>query len=550
MVLIAALALIFASCDKNNELENKELSGKDVSVRIHSMSVAEGNSENLTRSSSQEKSKTVSTSIGDGMLLEMNIEEDKSPLRATVALANNVRFRVIAVEKNSTKYYSHGDFVYGGNLVPSNDFHVKVGESYDYICISYNSTAALPGVSYTVGSNLPTSFTIDNTKDLLWCRVAGGVVPSSGVELDIVLKQKLSKVTVILDCTYNGWNILAAANKVSIAAIGVTTINWTTGAITGSDASPFFSFQTRSTPNSPTHTSNELRILPTTSNAVITLAAGSVTRVSPMMALPATASSLTLTKALTAGVNYTITVRLRTPIFARSNIYWTGSAMDFVRAGSSDTSKDGYQGLFFKWGSLVGISPIKSFLSYYYVGATPCYWPNNSSPQSYGSWDAIPYENDANVTEVGAPNTTTLKGDICTQIDLEYRLPKAGEFGTVFGNWNTHSWTKGQYFSAFVVPEEYTDGTYNFIDNNEGWANNAALGIRIPASGGRSTGDGAMGTWNNGTLHNATGVNGICWINTAPNDFQGYCLSFVETFVYVIGTGARDYGFNVRCVKN
>jgi hypothetical protein len=541
IALVAILSLLLASCNNDSGLENRELSGKEVSVRIRSLSVAEGNSENLTRSALQKEPEMVSQPIGDGILLEMSIKEDESPLRATVELSPNARFRVIAVEKNSTNYYSHGDYIYGsGTLTPSNDFHVKVGDSYDYICLSYNSTATLPSVSYTAGQPLPTSFTIDTTKDFLWCRIAGSAVPSTGVDLNIILKQKLSKVTITLDCSYNNWNIRALAGKVSIAAINATTMNWTTGVLTGTDVSPLFSFQSRSSPDSPTHTSNELTILPTTSNAVITLADGSVTRTSPLIALPVTTSSHTLSRALTPGVNYTIHIQLRTPIFARSNIYWTGSAMDFVRAGSSDTSKDGYQGLFFRWGSLVGISPVVTN----WGSGIPCYWPNNSSLHYYSSWGEIPYENDVDVTEVGAPNTTTRKGDICTQIDPLYRLPKVGEFGSVGGNWNTHSWTKGTTFSTFDVSATYTDGTYNFIDNNNGWANNAVLGIRIPASGARQSSNGALRIWGD----NITGINGICWANTAANGTIGYCLSFVNTYVYVIGTGERGCGFSVRCV--
>jgi hypothetical protein len=137
---VAALALFFASCDNKNELPDNDSSGKKVPVRIRSMGVAEGGSESHTRSSSQQEPEMISQPIGDGMLLEMSIKEDESPLRDKIELTPGAYFRIIAVEAGTTKYYSHGDFIYGNPSTLLTDFHVKVGKEFDYICLSFNET--------------------------------------------------------------------------------------------------------------------------------------------------------------------------------------------------------------------------------------------------------------------------------------------------------------------------------------------------------------------------------------------------------------------------
>jgi hypothetical protein len=547
---VAALALLFASCDNKNELPNNELSGKDVTVRIRSMSVTSGGSESLGRSSSQREPEVVTTLIGDGMLLEMSIKEDESPLRSPVELATGTHFRVIAVTGTSD-YYSHGDYVYGSGIPltpsPSTDFHVKVGQIYSFICISYNSASLPPSTGYTVGSPLPTSFNVSNTRDLLLWRSSSTTISSAGIDLDITLTQMLAKVKVIVDCDYNKWKITSVtANKITIGEVSPSyTLNWSNRTITGPGTGEYQGF-TYSTivPNSTSQTSGELRVVPKGSGTVtVKLLAGAISRNGFATAVPSGERSATFTTPLSAGVSYTVTTRLRVPIFARSNIYWHSTGgnsgyLTFVPAAippdHNDDTKQGYQGVLFKYGSLVGISPAQKSganetqknafdgtVPVYiptYDGYTPANstwvrsdnhgytvagWPVTSSGVSENGTANIPYLDGSysgpgtvaygrnNRFAIDADRNTNAmyeerRGDICqylgkTQSALAgYRLPTSNEFGSeseIVWNAsapNANGWEQG---SAFVQNEAvgYADGTADLLDATPGKNNGSTV---------------------------------------------------------------------------
>jgi hypothetical protein len=596
--LIAALSLIFASCDNKNELPDNELSGEEVPVRIRSMSIDEEDSESLTRSSLQKEPEIVTTPISDGMLLEMSVKEDESPLRDAVLLGEGKLFRVIAVEHGSNKYYSHGDFAVGADG-PSNDFLVRIGEKYDYICISLNSDTDLPpDDDYEVGEDLDDEFTVDNSKDLLWCRIDKAEnVPASGVDLDILLKQKLAKVTVVVDCDYNKWKIGVTANKVAIVAIDPNcTIDWKTGAITGTDIDRLFtSFTT--TPNATSQTSNEARFIPTSSNATIKFLVSAISRNGYATDIPSDITSIEFSTALSAGVSYTILIRLRTPIWARSNIYWmdTGSNtgyLTFVPAADdpadNDNTKQGYQGVFFKFGSLVGISP--TVLSYddntaIYV---PYDYPANprwkkttrdavkedtdipTATDNWTSWGSgtanatdIPYLDpsyiyspsgwdNAFAMDAAYNNTATyqgLRGDICQYIGAmagsteegekmkNYRLPTTNEFGYSAASWE-NSATRSSPGSTM------DDGTTNLIgaSADQSCFKNTTMedvifplaGIRV-SPGGMSNAGQIGHYWGGSSYGSDQGVGML---------FRGYD-SFKDIMIH-----PRDMAKPVRCVKN
>jgi hypothetical protein len=597
------LTLFFVSCDTKNGLPDNELSGQSVPVRIRSFAVAEGGSESFTRTSLQGKQETVLMPIGDGMLMEMSVKEEESPLRKT-ELATGAYFRVIAVKAGTTEYHSHGDFVYENPITLLTDFHVKIGDEYDYICFSYNETTNTlpPATGYSEGVALPISLNMSTTKDPLWCKITGlGQVSSSGVELDITMKHLLAKVKVKVDCGYNGWKITGvAANKVAVVTVNPAlscAIDWKTGVISGTDMDQGLSY-TISDATRTDQISGEVTIIPKASNAVIKFKASAVSRNGLGTAVPISETTATLDRALEGGVSYTITVRLRTPIWARSNIYWDGAAkrMTFVPAGT-DKSKEGYQGVYFKWGSLVGIGPtgFGSATTVYLPdvadddGDPDTKWRTPMTPNAagYGSWGeynngnigiatGVPYVDPVNFpgnSVTGRDNTYLLdlvaadaatmyanfRGDICQYLgtlydDLKgYRMPTSLEFGhddTDQWTGRTDSWVKATSFSYKSYSSVAADGTTNMIGAatppNESFAQNTAMDVILPASGYMSTDGGLYG-------YTSAGLYGFYYSSSVEGALGQYCMTFDygnHKVIVPYNGGSRSYGGSIRCVKN
>jgi hypothetical protein len=175
---------------------------------------------------------------------------------------------------------------------------------------------------------------------------------------------------------------------------------------------------------------------------------------------------------LDPATSYELVVDLRKgSAFAYSNIYWDGSKMAF---DVTDKGNQGYQGLLFEWGSLVGVSPAGNWQNNY----TKVYKAGETTSSTYPDWKEIPYwDRYSYGNTVGAPKLAELMGDICTYINPAYRLPKRGELGPI-GDWTMGGNNNSVYGNA--------EGTTNLLNgsNNWGWAKNSMTGdVTLPASG-------------------------------------------------------------------
>lgn len=104
----------------------------------------------------------------------------------------------------------------------------------------------------------------------------------------------------------------------------------------------------------------------TTTNISSVARESDITLTTTDITLPVDQSKLTVKqKKETMYVNYNddFTGVAKTPIWAGSNVYWDNSTQKLTFAPSTDTSKSSYQGLFFRWGSLVGLSPVGEWSS-------------------------------------------------------------------------------------------------------------------------------------------------------------------------------------------
>jgi hypothetical protein len=250
-----------------------------------------------------------------------------------------------------------------------------------------------------------------------------------------------------------------------------------------------------------------------------------------------TNQTVAFTPALDAGTSYTLMVNLKKCVWARSNIYWDGTQLTFVPAGN-DLTKEGYQGVFFKFGSLVGISGAGDPYSSYDASTTKLYAPKYDSgnwgwedPDLFHlNWSDIPYV-DTGAT-IGDPDVNTLKGDICKYIDLDYRLPVTTEFVGVDGG--------GRDGATVSMTMDNHNGTYDFMANGRFYAKLFVGNVVFPASGYRGYG---------GQL-SAVNVGGFYWSGSAEyGSDKGYALAYS---LYSIGTSQsfREDADAVRCVHN
>jgi hypothetical protein len=150
---------------------------------------------------------------------------------------------------------------------------------------------------------------------------------------------------------------------------------------------------------------------------------------------------------LDEATSYTLVVDLKQGLFfAFSNIFYDGTNLTFdkTEAMASDVYSLYYQGVCFKWGSLIGISPLgNGDASVLYIPNTGNKtWDNTKTiaTSSFGNWGGIPCT--TTNTGLSSPNDkgenylhnnpqfSQYKGDICSYIDADWRLPNAGEFAT------------------------------------------------------------------------------------------------------------------------
>jgi hypothetical protein len=525
---VLSLSLLLGACER--ELPDNKLPDKDIQVRVRLVGVAEGGEEDIVRSASTSEQEEVVTPVGDGVLMEMRMERETSELRAIYTLAGNAYFRVVAVEHGTSTFISYGDFTINtGSVAVAGGLHVPDNGTYDFICYSYNNNTALAALNYAQGSTISGSEVIDvysGTSDLLWEKIENITVSGVAPELDILLNRVMAKVKVLIDCRYNSWTITGISGSVTLGSIYTGgTIRLTDGGVASNTGTPTFTSWSGS---GYQRESNELLVMPKGSGSSVTVSvpANAVAR-SGLSAIPAAARNAAFTVELKSRYSYRLCVRLKTPKWAGSNIYWNGSALTFDLHGT--TTNEGYQGVFFKWGSLVGISPAGSFSS-----STVLYKPSAIATGDFANWDAIPYWEDYSI--VGDPNLGTFKGDICRQINSGYRLPNVQDYGNIptFLTWGEQGWSLINGASTITPSDE---GKYNFISNSKRYAQNTIMGVRLPAAGNRGT-SGALGS---------AGSYGYYWSRNVHDSSASGSILFNATQMSA-GGAERKMAFPVRCV--
>jgi hypothetical protein len=305
--------------------------------------------------------------------------------------------------------------------------------------------------------------------------------------------------------------------------------------------------------------------------------------------------------------------------WAGSNVYWEDGnwnggqgRLTFAPAGTAfDDSKQTYLGVYFFWGSLVGISPkfdTENQDTYKYnASTTPSFWPiyNSADPETSGwnsttgtAWSSFPYltstsgnfGEDTNyfnsLPNGGTSLYSSQTGDICRYLGHTgaapdgYRMPTYNEI--YYGKLNNTStvtydasvwdsapihnrWTKMAGSTWANVPaavgQSYQGGTYPMPSG----ANHGDVAV-FPATGWMEepTGD----SYTPGARLRGLGNSGHYWTSSAHKKVTSTNIDKIYFFVFGsagvqdrrgqtgdapdIGPSRPPYqtAFSVRCVKN
>lgn len=268
--------------------------------------------------------------------------------------------------------------------------------------------------------------------------------------------------------------------------------------------------------------------------------------------------------------------------WARSNIYYdlASGSVTFAETG---TDKQGYQGLFFKWGSLVGIAagangafsgetylyiPDLGTGKYYKVKSSEVstsYGDGNSpaslavrtyaTSASNGDWENIPYASSADIDATAAGRgdnrlTTSsaslyadYKGDICkflsakksaSGLTASWVLPVSNEFSAGTGPIPSFEYSDFNSNDPDGTASNST-GLYTFT-----YSASSELVI-FPAGGFRYE-------YGGGRLTNV-GENGFYWSSSTDREANAYLLNFYEDVVAPDDQYNNGVGMNVRCVR-
>jgi hypothetical protein len=498
MTVLAGLLLLTSACEKDGGLYG---SGNEVPITFSMSSSGYDADDDELRGFEVREPETVVAPMGsDNLYLYATLkedpaeEQDRAELRAQVSLTAGQKVR-IAAYKGSTQQGTTITYTYNGStLTPDGSTPLSVtpdGSTYTFVAYSY----------YGARTTAPVESGITPDKDLVWGSKSQAVTSDASTHtVSLNMTHRFSRVRVRINASTHA---SAITNIGTVTVTGGKTANLTvqTGAVapTSTNASQNVNFPSST---SATRTSDyvvyyrDVTGVNISTITMTTTASGSKTF---------TNLSPTFSKSLTMGRSYTLEMGVKRITFS-GNIVRQSNIMGV----SVSTSKA--QGLLFKWGSLVGISPVDG-TSAAQVGNVIIHVPSGStwssttiSASTWGSYAAI-------------PSSGSYGGDICTKVSGGWRIPTVAEFSSILSlnyellNEGGGS-TVGLDFGAGTLSMGYMYG-----------------GICLfPLSGYRGT-DGVL-----------TGVNSVgrYWNSTSG----GYM-----NLPSGNATGSDQYAYPVRCVK-
>jgi hypothetical protein len=257
-------------------------------------------------------------------------------------------------------------------------------------------------------------------------------------------------------------------------------------------------------------------------------------------------ATVTVSASGATDVTVAITQEKAAPQFAYSNIY-LGADQQLVFATENNEYIAQNQGLLFKWGSLMGISPSSAITgSAAFDVEDVQFIPGEYSGSSIKTWDNVSYTNgttdntatDQFTTTYGSIgyDATQAKGDICRYISVKgwvegcWRMPTDKELqdfcsvNSVTGSWSAVSNTNGDGSTGITSGYHFGSGSSQRY---------------FPATGQRDS---------QGTLANV-GTNGYYWSVSPAGSGNGYDLTFGSSSVNSTDHTAVTNAYPIRCIQ-
>lgn len=266
------------------------------------------------------------------------------------------------------------------------------------------------------------------------------------------------------------------------------------------------------------------------------------TQISPLRSTVTVVFRCTDTSKPFADVTFEFEIRAYIPSvstrFAGSNIYWDGEKLTFDDEGPATATNQKYQGVYFQWGSLWGISPVGAFspsTTVYKIGTNGKYEAATVS----AAWSSLPHItpssklNDrkrAYLYEV--TDEASNIGDICRYLTMKKYAPAPG-----VKSWRMPTSEEMKYFNGLrtngssTQPSNRIDGKFSITGGLEKGS------VRLPSSGYRTKENGAIST--DGDVPN--------YWTSSPSSGYGYALYCSSTATSMHAADPRC-GLPVRCV--
>jgi hypothetical protein len=548
-IVLLGLMFLLSACEKDvlsDGLGNKVIVNFEIDHSDY-----DANKE-VTRSfgAKELKPETVLVPLGNELYLSATLMPDSVEVSASnelrAALAEGQRVCIAAYATgNTTTAVATGNYkVEGGALKPDGaPLGVEPG-TYYFVAYSYfNGTAAYPATT-----------NIDpTTSDLIWARTQHTISMAYADRTVILpMAHKFSRVRVQVDASSISGAAITALGNVGIEGGKKADLAVGTGDITATGTAVTATF-----PATGWTTTPAVRISPyqVFYPSITKITVGSLSiKINDGTAQPFSNLSATFTQALAEATNYKIMVDVRANRWAHSNIYWDetlnsgNGGLTFDKTLTNPSHAD-YQGVLFKWGSLIGISPVGESAN------AIVYIPNVGN----GTWDGtqtmlnsgfggsegiLPPLGDF-VNLLGSstdmkenylyenPNFNDHVGDICSYLtDGDWRLPNMDEFGV-----------KADYDVHATNPFSATDPSGRASMGSNGVTYHSAFGtVFFPRSGMRHP-------QQNFSMQNVGGI-GFYWSGSRSTTAKAiWVMQAYSAYMEMPTALVVHFNFSVRCIK-